>query len=233
MGLDSVEILMEVENAFGIKIPGEEAEKIITVGDFHNSVWKHMDGRQIDKCHSQAVFYKLRSDLASQNQLFRSEITLDTSPDMLLPFSNRKQAYKMFEKNSGFSLPELELPKPWSQLLSWIALGIILGSLITEFILIIFFNYSVWNWLWTAAAILLVWVISELADPWRTKIAVSNMREFTIQVLTLNYKRLSYEGGTNRQEMEVVINQIIADKAGLEIKEVTPEKRIGDDLGVD
>jgi len=37
----------------------------------------------------------------------------------------------------------------------------------------------------------------------------------------------------NRQEMENVINHIIADIAGVELEEVTSEKRIADDLGID
>jgi acyl carrier protein len=42
MGLDSVELLMEVENAFGIDIPDKVAEKIYTVGVFNEVVWERM-----------------------------------------------------------------------------------------------------------------------------------------------------------------------------------------------
>ncbi len=44
MGLDTVEIVMEVENTFGIQIPDRDAEKILKVGDFHNYVWEHVKG---------------------------------------------------------------------------------------------------------------------------------------------------------------------------------------------
>jgi len=36
--LDTVELIMELEKAFGISIPDEEAEKITTVGDANNIV---------------------------------------------------------------------------------------------------------------------------------------------------------------------------------------------------
>lgn len=42
MGLDTVELLMTVEKHFGISIPDQEAENIITVGDFHEAVWQHL-----------------------------------------------------------------------------------------------------------------------------------------------------------------------------------------------
>jgi len=120
MGLDSVEILMKVEQTFGISIPGEEAEKIITVGDFHNAVWRHLEGKHSDKRKSQSILFKLRQSL------------LDT------------------------------------------------------------FNLS-----------------------------------------TKDVKPGSCINVTNRTEVETVINHIIADMAGLELDEVTPAKKIGDDLGID
>lgn len=59
------------------------------------------------------------------------------------------------------------------------------------------------------------------------------MREFTQHILALNYSTLIADEGTNRQEMEIVINHIIADMAGFDLVEVTPDKKIADDLGID
>ena len=42
MGLDSVEIVMEAEEEFGIKIPDAEAEQIRTVGDLVDLVCQHL-----------------------------------------------------------------------------------------------------------------------------------------------------------------------------------------------
>jgi acyl carrier protein len=46
MGLDSVELLFEIENAFNIKIPGNEAKQISTVRDFYEVVWRHLKEQQ-------------------------------------------------------------------------------------------------------------------------------------------------------------------------------------------
>jgi hypothetical protein len=233
MGLDSFEILIEVESAFGIKIPDSEAEKIITVGDFHNSVWRHLEGRHIEKCHSQALFYRLRSDLASKNEIDRSQITLKTSPNSLWPVDNRRRDYNQFQQDSALIMPDLILPNPWSDLLVWTSILLVVGSLITEFVLINFFDFSAWIWLYTLLTILLIVGISELLDPLRTRVAQIDMREFTMQVLKDNFRALAKDTGTNRREMEAVINQIMADKVGLDLVEIEPGKRIADDLGVD
>jgi acyl carrier protein len=46
MGLDSVELIMEIEKAFEISIQDEEAQKIITVGDIYNCTWSYINKRK-------------------------------------------------------------------------------------------------------------------------------------------------------------------------------------------
>jgi hypothetical protein len=75
--------------------------------------------------------------------------------------------------------------------------------------------------------------ISNLLDPVRTVFQPPLIKEYTLRVLSLNYGTLIQEQGTNRKEMEMIINNIIADKACVEIEEVTPEKDLGNDLGID
>jgi hypothetical protein len=60
MGMDTIEILMKVEDTFDIKIPDREAEKILTVGDFHDVVWRQLYSKSSERCKSQSLFYKLR-----------------------------------------------------------------------------------------------------------------------------------------------------------------------------
>jgi len=49
----------------------------------------------------------------------------------------------------------------------------------------------------------------------------------------MNYATLSNDKGTNRKDVEWVINQIIADIGGFDISEITAEKKICDDLLID
>ena len=53
------------------------------------------------------------------------------------------------------------------------------------------------------------------------------------KVIAINYKSESIVGKISREEVELMINKIIADKAGLDLDEVTPEKKICHDLGID
>lgn len=233
MGLDSVEILMKVEDTFGIKIPDQEAEQILTVGDFHTAVWRHLSGKHSDKCKSQHLFYNLRKSFADTFNFSPQQLMLDTPPEEIFPITNRRQEYLSFANTANLKLPDLVLTKPWATLLTTFGVATIIGGLVTSLILINLFDSSKWTLLIPVAGIILTIFLSDLLNPKRTAIKEITIRDFTQQTLALNYSTLLTNEGTNRQEMESVINHIIADMAGLDLEEVTSEKNIADDLGID
>src|SRR5215203_1088044 len=59
MGLDSVELLMEVENYFGIRIPDAEAEKIYTIQLMVDSVAAHLNIKDDGMGLRDEVFQKI------------------------------------------------------------------------------------------------------------------------------------------------------------------------------
>lgn len=233
MGLDSVEILMKVEDTFGIKIPDREAEQILTVGDFHDAVWRHLEGRHSDKCKSQMLFYKLRRSFADAYGFSPPRFLLDTSPEDIFPKDKRREVYFGFAETTSLKLPELSLTKPWATLLTSFGIITIFGGLAASLVLINFFDVTKWTLLLPVAGIMLTLLLSGLFDPMRTVVRAKTVREFTDQTLALNYATFVTEIGTNRREMEKVINQIISDMAGLDFEEITPAKKIADDLGID
>lgn len=42
MGMDTVELIMKVEDRFAIRFENKEAERLVTVGDIYNAVWNHI-----------------------------------------------------------------------------------------------------------------------------------------------------------------------------------------------
>ncbi len=233
MGLDSMEILVKVEDTFGIKIPDRDAEQIITVGDFHNAILQHLSGRYSDKCKTQILFYKLRRSFADEFDISLHNFKLETLPADLFPIDKRRHIYNSFADTINLKLPALTLTEPWATLLISFAIVTILGGLVASLILINFFDVTKWTFLVPVAGFFLTFLLSDLLNPRRTVIPAKTIRDFVEHTLALNYAEFVSEIGTNRREMEKVTNYIIADKAGLEIEEVTPEKKICDDLGID
>src|SRR5689334_1009717 len=109
MGLDSVELVIKVEKAFGINIPDEEAETLYTVGLLQDCVWKHLQAKQSSYCNSQFVFYKLRGELIERFQYSKQDLHPATSMNHIFPEQNRRRAFKDFGNALNLKLPELTL----------------------------------------------------------------------------------------------------------------------------
>ncbi|MBO9199338.1 MULTISPECIES: acyl carrier protein [Niastella] len=233
MGLDSVEILVNVENAFGITISNYEAEKIATVGDIHNVVWRTLQGRQSMRCRTQQLFYKLRYTLATKFNIPKDVIELDASLNDIFPITNRRSLYRKLEKEMQVKLPPLVLVPIWSTVLKITGALLIIGTLVISLVMVNGFNYTRWLYVLPVLGILLINFFSSLLDSARTVFRPSFLADFARMILTLNYSTIIQENGTSQQEVEQVIDHIIADIAGVDIKEVTPEKHLGYDLGID
>lgn len=53
MGLDSVEMVLELEEAFEIRVPDEEAEHVRTVNDLVEMVIRNLDPEEYPQPHRQ------------------------------------------------------------------------------------------------------------------------------------------------------------------------------------
>lgn len=66
MGLEGIEILVEVENCFGIEIEDSESVKLFTVGNLVDCVWGKVNDVDSEVCLTQILFFKLRTFFCKQ-----------------------------------------------------------------------------------------------------------------------------------------------------------------------
>jgi hypothetical protein len=85
MGLDSVELVMAIEEEFGVDIPDQDAENMITVGDVYDWVKLRIATSTPMACLTQRVFYKLRRALVENYSVSRHTIKPETRLTDLLP----------------------------------------------------------------------------------------------------------------------------------------------------
>lgn len=64
MGLDTVELLMKVEEHFAISIPDPEAERIATVQDYYDTVARHLAAKPAEVSAIQGAINALIADHA-------------------------------------------------------------------------------------------------------------------------------------------------------------------------
>ncbi len=90
MGLDSVELLVEVEKTFDIEILDSEAAEILTVGDFYNVVWSRIKHRKSNKCMSAMLFYRLRQYFIENYRIAKNDVQLNCGIDNFIEKENRR-----------------------------------------------------------------------------------------------------------------------------------------------
>lgn len=111
MGLDGVELVMALEESFGIELKDEEIVKTVTprmVGDMLFSKLKATDK---SVCQSQRTFYILRNALMKTFDLQRKEITPDTRFRDYIAESEEARIWPQLQAVTAVRRwPELERP---------------------------------------------------------------------------------------------------------------------------
>lgn len=233
MGLDSVELVMEFEKKFGIEIPDADSEKLTTVGSVYEYIFNRIQSAKSNHCLSQHLFYKIRQYCSEYLAVSKSAINSNTNLNELFSIQKRKVEYKQFSKAIGLSVPDLALSHKASIILKLIGYVSILGSLIVAFLLTSFFSYSKWLYLLPISGIIITSQISQLLNPYRNTISPMLVKDFIYKLISLNYTQFKDYNYLNKQEIISLINQVIVDKIGVDMEELTPEKSFTDDLGVD
>lgn len=88
MGLDSVELILAIEEEFGIEIPYDELSSVATVGDVYEMVKAQVSSVEPVVCLSQKIFYQLRKAL-SEN--YGIDCRVITPSSRLADFLSRKE----------------------------------------------------------------------------------------------------------------------------------------------
>ena len=106
MGLDSVELVMAVEDKFGIRIEDSEAEKIYTIQDFADIVYDKIITNPTDKCLVQIVFYRIRKAIGNLT-LTKDEIYPEMKISELFTPLELKEKWHRLRIETGLELPKL------------------------------------------------------------------------------------------------------------------------------
>lgn len=158
-GLDSVEILREVERTFGIAITNDEAQATQNVGDLYALIEAKCDtAEKTEACLSQIAFYKIRHTLASAG----IERVAPSTPISIVRrqgAGSLAQLWSDTAQRSGLTFPPLETPFVFNwghtkggRIVGLIALICVLGA---GFAIARYFGFSL-GWAWFGSIGLLV-----------------------------------------------------------------------------
>lgn len=116
MGLDVVELVMEVEDTFQIEIAYDDYADIRTVGDLHQYILRQLQGQyelQLihPTCPSVPPFLAIRKALRSLLPVQRHQLRPRTELVRIIPRDSRRTIWDRFQSLTNIKLPPLILPK--------------------------------------------------------------------------------------------------------------------------
>jgi acyl carrier protein len=115
MGLDGVELVLSVEETFGISIPDSVAFEMTTPAMMISFVQQAVSARPERKaCISQRAFHKVRASLMKATGVGRRDVTLKTPIKRLFSGPQRTDHWRDFKGYAGLhDLPNLGFVSGW------------------------------------------------------------------------------------------------------------------------
>ena len=100
MGLDLVEIMINVEEEFGIDILEDAARKIETVGDIVDYVERQIRENDVPQWKAEQVYaeflVRIKNELASALKISESQIDPNDRLDKLIPRKRRREIWRLY-----------------------------------------------------------------------------------------------------------------------------------------
>jgi acyl carrier protein len=242
MGLDGVELILEVEDQFGVEIP-EDAPPLKTVGEMHAFIIRQLEekGRLAHadrrKCLSSATFHLFRRALVDEYGLNPKGIRPSSSLEALVPADDRRRHWESVGKRVGFTLPWLVRPSwmVWGIAaisVSIAAAGIAMPALTKE-------TTDV-SWAFIFGAVVFAIAAAFATSPFATRFgsARAKVRGMTMAMLPAAMHVVgeapSPEATPNVTAEDVwdVLRQIVAEQLDVKLEKVTKDARFVEDLGV-
>lgn len=233
MGLAIVELVMEIEEAFALKIPDRSASQMVTVGDVYEFILANtVVPPTAAVCLSAVTFYRLRRAARALGQQERLRPRDETK--QWLPARQRRSFWASLANRAQLKLPPLRRP-PWLVTICG-GIGILLagfaglltylssGNPILAFCAIIVAAAGLW------------FLLARLTLPFAVHPApgFQTLRGLAETTMGLNFKRLSEQyRGAHENDVWIALRAIIAEQLGVPAEKVVPAATWVKDLGCD
>lgn len=229
MGMDGVEILVEVEETFGIALDDGEVARVETVGDLCDLVLSRVPRAEQERCLTALAFWRLRAALGKFG-VERSRVRPDTRlADVVWSggqrMAERRAAWARLSEALGLDLPPLVRSR------TLVAIG--LTSCLAAFVAAWFTGGSVW--LATAGATGLGALFGVLTRSRRgyPRASIATIGGLARALVVRQAARVAAPaGGFTAPQVEAIVARIIAEHQALPLRRVTRGARFVDDLGI-
>ena len=232
MGLDSVELVIEVEKTFGFSIPDDDVAALDTVGKLYDYILAHRFEGTEQGCLTSVAFYKLRRALMSVFGMARSDVRPSLEVAAIIP-ARRRRLWRDLQEAMGLRLPSLVRPLWVTILATTVGCALVVAAAV-----------RVTAWVGVAGAVLLAlffmcvltYVLDKGTEPLAVEFhpAFADVGGLTKSILRRNYGAISDAcQRTSADEVWDTLRALIVEQLGVRLDDVTKEASFVKDLGVD
>jgi len=221
MGLDLVEMVLEVEDEFNIYIPDRDLEQVATPDDLATYIFEAFKDNDKDKCSTQIAFYQLRKLLIIHYGFSKKELRPTSNLQDLFAKDIRLKWSKLQELLDN-RLPILQLSREENQYIFYFFLALslplyyYLNDLFLVFATVLMGHLVLW--------LFLTRYFSETVPKGYQKLS-SLLRFIEGNTISKCYN-------TKEKVLEKVI-EISSEQFGIPINQIKPNSRLIEDLNVD
>lgn len=224
MGLEDTELLMRMEDTFGLRIEDDfDFEDVQSVGDLYYTVRTHLSGRPSRRCHAPYAYFQLREKIIEITGALKSELPLKAPLREVLSIRERMRLWRNLEGHSELRLPPLETAIP-----EWIimAFAIATGILIAVCLGVVAATHGMWLSVstWVFCVFMIPGVIGmqiQRALRFAFPDSCANVGEFVTQTVKRTYGPSEWSGDRVWRQLR----DAVAEAYGIPQDEVTPDLR--------
>ena len=231
MGLDGVELVMAVEDAFSISITDADAGKLLTPRLLTDYVLSKVTTTTATVCLTQRAFNLLRRSLLRHGGWKRSEITPDTSLPGLLPKKLRRDVIQKIITDLGIKRPPEFVLADWVKIML-LVVPTLIGAAVTYVAGQALHSLGVWIFIGVALAT--AGIAVRLTQPLRTEFPANlqTVGAFARWVM-VNKPDLAQTNtpGWTREQITIRVHEIIVEQLGVK-PDFSDDARFIEDLGV-
>jgi hypothetical protein len=233
MGMDIVDMVLDVEERFGISLPDVECQNVVTVDDLNQLVFSKLGKADQTKCLTSATFYRIRKVIAETVGIDKRTLKPETQLQELLSIEQRRELWASIGDRLALELPELSRSPGWDRTLFAIPVLSLVVPLVLASMDVLKIEES-----FTIAVLgtLVTYGLAKATEPLKKYFHPESLilGSLTKTVLALNVGSLTAgQDGLNKNDVYTILLEIIADNTGLSVEEIKPHHAFIDDLCMD
>jgi acyl carrier protein len=223
MGLDFVELVLAVEDTYGLSIRDKDMEGLDTAGKLYDYIFANRFQGMQETCLSSVAFYRLRRALMSVLGVSREDVQLSASLATLIP-TRRRHLWRELQTVLALRLPDLRRPVWVTSIatLAAVAPAIAIGSWLNSILIGV------------CVAFALGCALYRVTEPFAVEFRPEFVGPLVRQIVAKNFGAISDQCRlSNSEELWESLRTLIAEHLGVGRDEITRESHFVKDLGAD